>query len=169
VTLRWLSEQESSRRGSRACAVGSAVVILALLAGVSYRSATVWRSDITAWTRVADRHPWSVTAHTMLGQAYLAQGDVRSAERLFVESTRINPNVPDPYLELAELYLDHGDRARAGYRPGARARARAESSRCTAPARTDATDLAQHRRALLHSARQCGRTALQGDARMCRS
>jgi tetratricopeptide (TPR) repeat protein len=96
-----------------AVALVPGVVALALLATVSYRSAAVWRSNITAWTRVVDRHPWSVTARTMLGRAYLAQGSAREAERAFVESTRINAQIPEPYLYLAQLYLDHGERAHA--------------------------------------------------------
>lgn len=111
VAIGWLAERGGL---GRVFAAAGSVIILALLAGVSYRSATVWRSDITAWTRVADRHSWSVTAHTMLGRAYLAHGGAHEAEQLFLEATRINPQVADPYLHLAQLYLDHGDRERAG-------------------------------------------------------
>lgn len=101
------------RGGMRARGGLAGVIVLALLAGVSYRSAAVWRSDITAWTRVVDRHAWSVTAHTMLGRVYLSHGDSRSAERLFLESTRLNAQVPDPYVYLAQLYLSNGEHDRA--------------------------------------------------------
>lgn len=113
VAIVSLHTSATENTGDRAIAGAISLVVLALLGTVSYRSAEVWRSNITAWTRVVDQHPWSVTARTMLGRAYLSQGSLREAERAFIESTRINPQVPDPYLYLAQLYLDHGERDHA--------------------------------------------------------
>lgn len=116
VALRWLGASLRAASAARAVNVSVpaiAVIVLALLAGLSYRSAIVWRNDLTAWMRVVDRHSWSVTAHTMLGRAYLAHGFAQAAERQFLASTHINAAVADPYLYLAQLYMDRGDRARA--------------------------------------------------------
>lgn len=105
-------EAVCSARGALAARL-SAALVLALLPFLSYRSLPVWRSDVTAWSRVVERHPWSVTAHTMLGRAYLSVGDVAGAERVLLESTRVNPSVAEPYVYLARLYLDHGARDHA--------------------------------------------------------
>ena len=47
---------------------GAALVIACALA--THASAAVWRSDVSAWTRVAERHPWSATAFLLLGHAH---------------------------------------------------------------------------------------------------
>src|SRR5262249_58763085 len=79
-----------------------------VLAVMCYASAPVWRDDVSAWTRVVDRHPWCAVAHSMLGRAYYDRDDGRRAEREFVESVRLSASVADAHLYLAKLYAARG-------------------------------------------------------------
>ena len=91
------------------------VVIAATLALVTRSSAGIWHDDVSAWSRVVARHPWSALAQTMLGRAYSARDEAAPAEAAFRRSLRIDPDLADAHLQLAELYRRHGlnDRAAA--------------------------------------------------------
>ena len=58
-----------------------APVALGVLAITCYHSAAVWHDDVSAWSRVVQRHPWCAVAHQMLGRAYWGTGDAVDAER----------------------------------------------------------------------------------------
>lgn len=78
------------------------------LAVVCYNSAGIWRDNVSAWTRVVDRHPWSAVAHAMLGRAYYAEHDDVRAERTLQEALRFDKPPPDAHLYLAKLYAAYG-------------------------------------------------------------
>ena len=92
----------------RLAAAATGCLFVAMLAGITYRSASIWRSDVSAWQRVVERHPWCATAHTMLGRAYHARGEGEAAERLYLDAMHLNASVADPYLYLAKLYAENG-------------------------------------------------------------
>lgn len=79
-----------------------------ILAVICYRSAGIWRDDVSAWTRVVERHPWSAVAHGMLGRAYYNEHDDISAERALQRAVRFDKPPPDAYLYLAKLYAAYG-------------------------------------------------------------
>jgi protein O-mannosyl-transferase len=79
-----------------------------VLAVMCYGSAAVWRDNVSAWTRVVERHPWCATAHDMLGRAYYDQDDARRAEGEFAESVRLSADLTDAHLYLAKLYAARG-------------------------------------------------------------
>jgi hypothetical protein len=110
-----LAEIGARGRRLRLPAQVAGAVIAATVALVTHSSAGIWRSDVSAWSRVVARHPWSARAHTMLGRAYSARDDPARAEAAFRESLRIDPDLPDTHLQLGELYHRHGldDRAAA--------------------------------------------------------
>jgi hypothetical protein len=78
-------------------------VLLVLLAVLGWRYAFVWRSDVTAWTRTVERHPWNARAPYLLARAYANRQDLQEARRLAVASIRIDPTFERPYELLAEL------------------------------------------------------------------
>ena len=79
-----------------------------VLAVLCYDSAGVWHDDVSAWTRVVDRHPWSAVALGMLGRAYYAEHDDVRAERTLQEALRFEKPPPDAHLYLAKLYAAYG-------------------------------------------------------------
>jgi len=93
--------------------LGGALYV-ALLATLTANSIAVWRDDVSAWQRVVARNAWCAVAHMMLGRVYDARGDVAHAEHAYLDATRVQPSVAEPYLHLARLYAAHGgpDRAR---------------------------------------------------------
>jgi tetratricopeptide (TPR) repeat protein len=78
------------------------------LAITCYQSAAVWHDDVSAWSRVVQRHPWCAVAHQMLGRAYWGTGDAVDAERELQLALRISDRLPDTYLYLAQLYAERG-------------------------------------------------------------
>src|SRR5262249_46852602 len=50
-----------------ACVPYAFVLVLGALA---WHYTFVWRTDVTAWTRVVERHPWNARAHYLLAIAY---------------------------------------------------------------------------------------------------
>ena len=84
------------------------VALAAVLAVMSYRSAGIWYSDVTAWTRVVERHPSSAVAYGMLGRAYFSQQDDVNAERALRQALHFDKPPPDAYFYLAKLYAAHG-------------------------------------------------------------
>lgn len=101
-------------RGSYPLASRAAgVAVVAALTLVTYRSATVWRSDVTAWTRVVERHPWCGMAYLRLGDAHRDAGAAPRAEAAYREALLLNADLPGAHLALAYLYRTHGERAAA--------------------------------------------------------
>ncbi|MGD0947926.1 MAG: hypothetical protein ABSA52_10875 [Candidatus Binatia bacterium] len=78
------------------------------LAITCYQSAAVWHDDVSAWSRVVQRHPWCAVAHQMLGRAYCGAGDAVDAERELQLALRISDQLPDTYFYLAQLYAERG-------------------------------------------------------------
>jgi tetratricopeptide (TPR) repeat protein len=78
------------------------------LAITCYRSAAVWHDDVSAWSRVVQRHPWCAVAHQMLGRAYWRIGDAVDAERELQLALPSSDQLSDTYLYLAQLYANQG-------------------------------------------------------------
>ncbi len=96
-------------RGWRVVPLAVAGAWLLLLGTISIRSAAVWRDDVTAWHRVVEHHPWSATAHMMLGRVHdVVRRDPRAAEHWYRAAIRVQPEKAEPYLHLARLYAQHG-------------------------------------------------------------
>lgn len=93
----------------RSAAPLAASAFVVMLATVTVTSIPVWRDDLSAWERVVERNPWCAIAHTMLGRVRENRGDAAGAERAYREATRVQPHVPDPYLQLARLYNARGE------------------------------------------------------------
>jgi tetratricopeptide (TPR) repeat protein len=86
------------------------VVYVALLAVLTRQSAGVWKDDVSAWTAVVARHPWSSVAHQFLGRALLDRGDLVAAEGSLLRAVVVNPQLPEPHLQLAKIYAAQGRR-----------------------------------------------------------
>jgi len=93
----------------------STAALVAALAAATHASASVWRSDVSAWTRVAERHPWSATAFLLLGHAYMAADDPQRAELAYRHTIELTPDLADAHLALARLYHAHGQEDAAGW------------------------------------------------------
>jgi len=86
---------------------GAALVLVFAL--VTHASAVVWRSDVSAWTRVVECHPWSSAAFVLLGNARLADDDARGAGAAYRHALELKPDDADAHLALARLSYDYGD------------------------------------------------------------
>jgi tetratricopeptide (TPR) repeat protein len=94
-------------------ALAAAATLVVAFGALCRASAGVWKDDVSAWRRVAERHPWSATARTQLGVAYATRGEAEAAEKRFLEAIRLRPEMAEPHFQLAHLYHDHGAGRRA--------------------------------------------------------
>jgi hypothetical protein len=85
-----------------------AFALVGVFGVLTYTSASVWRDDVSAWTRVVERHPWCAVAHTMLGRAYYEQRDYAGAERAFRQALRFETPPPEAHLYLGKTYAARG-------------------------------------------------------------
>jgi hypothetical protein len=90
---------EHSRRWIRPLPY-AALVLLALL---SRDYSWVWCNDVTAWTRVVDRHPGNATAHVLLAVAYERAGALAPAQVLARRALQLDPSVARAQTLLAEI------------------------------------------------------------------
>ncbi len=81
-------------------------VAMIVLAVLSWQYAAVWRSDVTAWTRTAVRHPWNARAPYLLAVAYVQRQELDVARRLAVASLQLDPTFDRPRDLLADLERD---------------------------------------------------------------
>jgi len=99
--------------GRRGPAVAVAAAVVALLAALTHASAGIWRDDVSAWTRVAERHPWSSLAAVMQGHAYREAGNPSAAEAAYREALRRQPLRTEAYDELGRMLSAQGRTAEA--------------------------------------------------------
>lgn len=95
-----------ARRPAFAHAAGTAFIVLLLV--VTRTSAATWHDDVSAWNRVAERHPWCAMADIMLARAHASAGQPARAEEILFASARSHPDLAAPQLALAKLYYTHG-------------------------------------------------------------
>jgi hypothetical protein len=89
-------------------------VALLVLGTLSWRYTHVWRSDITAWTRVVERHPWNARARYLLADAYAQRQEFQLARKLATESLTIDPAFDRPRQLLADISRQLAEGAAAG-------------------------------------------------------
>jgi len=89
-------------------------VALLVLGILSWRYAHVWRSDVTAWTCVVERHPWNARARYLLASAYAQRQELHLARKLALESLRIDPDFDRPRQLLANISRQLAESGAAG-------------------------------------------------------
>lgn len=82
------------------------VVLLSVIFAMSARQyAMVWKSNYTLWSDSVECSPGSATAWNNFGNALVANGKYSSeTEWAFLESIRLKPVNPQPYLNLGNFY-----------------------------------------------------------------
>jgi hypothetical protein len=95
-----------------AARVAGALLVIAF-AVTTHVSAAVWRSDVTAWARVVERHPWSATAWLLLGHAHAAAAEPQRAAAAYVVALERDPELAGAHLALARLAHAGGDTSAA--------------------------------------------------------
>jgi tetratricopeptide (TPR) repeat protein len=107
-----------ARRYPVAARVGAAGVV-AVLAGLTWQQAAVWRDGVSLWSHAVRVNPASRAAHAKLGEAYAAEGRLLEAAAHYAETLRLSSNKA-PYHVIVGSLL-----ARAGLGDGAAAHFRA--------------------------------------------
>ena len=108
-----LPQVEVNGRARKLPALAASAILVVAFGFFSRSTAGVWRDDVSAWQRVVARHPWSATARIQLGVAHSSRGEAQAAEALFLDAIRVRPEMAEPHLRLAQLYIDHRANERA--------------------------------------------------------
>jgi tetratricopeptide (TPR) repeat protein len=66
-------------------------------------------SAVAAYRKAIERQAELAAAHNGLGAALQAQGDAEGAKRELEQAAKLDPNDPNPLLNLARLYRQQGD------------------------------------------------------------
>ncbi|MFN8627447.1 MAG: hypothetical protein U0587_15905 [Candidatus Binatia bacterium] len=88
-------------------------LFVTLLGVLSWQYAHVWRSDVSVWTRVVERHPWNSRAHYLLAVAYTHDRAWAPARLHATRSLQIDPAFDRPRALLADIAREHADQGRA--------------------------------------------------------
>ncbi|TYO96064.1 tetratricopeptide repeat protein [Geothermobacter ehrlichii] len=94
---------------SRRAVVAVSLLVLAVLAGLSWRQCAVWRSPQTLWQRVIEVSPDSAFALNNMGNLALQRGDRKKAEEFYRRSVAVNPLNPTAHYNLGMLAEARGD------------------------------------------------------------
>jgi tetratricopeptide (TPR) repeat protein len=89
------------------------VVILPLLACLSYARNEVWRSELSLWHDAVQKSPNKARPHVNYGMALYELGKIDDAQRHFEIANRLCSHCPTPYHNLAYIYWKQGNYQRA--------------------------------------------------------
>ena len=91
--------------------VVACVLILAILAPLTWRQTGIWRDSVTMWRHTAAHAPDSFVARLYLGKAYLAPGrdDPDAAISALREAARLKPGDSETFYHLGRAFAKRGD------------------------------------------------------------
>lgn len=98
----------------RPIAWGALTFLLIAYPWQSYRYASVWRNDLTLFTRMTEVAPRAPIPYLNLGLTYFRANDLPRATAALEQAVRLNPTLPRPRTILALVYVLQG-RARDGF------------------------------------------------------
>ena len=116
VALAWLGADRIPRGGIfRKLAVLGFAILLAGLAVRSHHQLGYWRDTVTLFSHVTRVTEENYRAQSILGAAFLEEGDMERAHLHYAEALRIGPDEPEAHLGMGNLLavLGEHDRARS--------------------------------------------------------
>jgi tetratricopeptide (TPR) repeat protein len=90
------------------------VLVLAVLALVSFQRTAVWRNSLTLWSDAVSKSPGSPMAWECLGEAQQHVGNDPAAIAAFERALTLNPELPLALNNLGGMYIEAGELER-GY------------------------------------------------------
>ncbi len=104
------SDAPWSRTGERSIIKKSAaIVILCLLAALTWKQGWIYASEKTVWEDTAQKNPGAIIAYNNLGAIYMQEGNLRGAEALFRHITSVMPDNAEAHHNLGDVYIGLGD------------------------------------------------------------
>jgi tetratricopeptide (TPR) repeat protein len=109
IVAAWLTQAWTRRaQVARALSGALACVILAGLAGATWRQSRVWRDSETLWRHAVEIDPSSVAAHNDLGAALVQAGRLDEAAAQFELAVTLDPGMADAHYNLAVIRAAQG-------------------------------------------------------------
>jgi tetratricopeptide (TPR) repeat protein len=105
----------SSTRGRQIGLAATVVIVLPLLAGLTYARNEVWMNEISLWRDVVQKSPNMSRPHLNYGKALYAgpYPDLNKIKEQFEIAKRLCPHCPIAHYNLAFVYWKEGDYQRA--------------------------------------------------------
>ncbi len=85
------------------------VIILSVLAIITYQRTRVWHDAVSLWTDAVAKTPDSPVAKYSLAEVYFKSGRYADAKQLLLETTTNFPDRAAPYELLGNLFYETGD------------------------------------------------------------
>lgn len=86
----------------------SMLAVALVFGGAAYQRNDVWRSSVALWSDAAAKSPTDQRAHSNLGVALQAEGDLAAALDQFAEAVRLDPSYADGRGNLGAVLSDLG-------------------------------------------------------------
>lgn len=100
AAVQWAAHLSAVPRGAVRALVGAPLVVWGI---GTWSYATVWRDDVSAFTRVVQRQPWSAKGRYLLALAYRERGVSDEARGEAAAAVRLDPAFVEARRLLAEL------------------------------------------------------------------
>ncbi|MBI4690401.1 MAG: tetratricopeptide repeat protein [Nitrospirae bacterium] len=81
------------------------LAVMLIFISITVSSNTIWRDDLTFFSKIVRESPGAVFAHNNLGIALRAKGLIDKAEDHFRISMELDPYYSEPYINLGNIYF----------------------------------------------------------------
>ncbi len=93
----------------RSVIFGISIIVIGILAVLTWDRCKVWKDSITLWNDVLNNYPLVATAYNSRGAEYLARKEYTKAYADFVKTLSIDQNYYEAYFNLGSLYSIKGN------------------------------------------------------------
>jgi len=87
--------------------------VTAILSGLTWKRCQVWKDSLTLWNDVLKNYPVIGTAYINRGQVFLDKKEYGLAASDFERAAALEPDAPEPYIDLCALYIMRKEYTRA--------------------------------------------------------
>ena len=100
VAVWGLADELATRPGGYRLAAAGSTLLLLVLAGLSFRQSSYWRSTVTLFEHAVEVAPDNYKAHTVLGIGLTKEGRIEEANTSFLAAIRIHPRAREVHSLL---------------------------------------------------------------------
>lgn len=96
------------RHGIVKPSIFSAVVVVLILACLSWNQQRIYKDEETLWSNTISRNPHAWSAHVNLGVVLAEKGEIDKAISHYTAALQINPNCPEAHNSIAAALIQKG-------------------------------------------------------------
>ncbi len=109
----WLVSKWGEKKNFFRGFVGTALLILLVLAGATYARNRVWSSEVSLWEDIVEKSPGLGRPKNNLGMHYVRKGNIKVAKEQFRSAIEVEEGYAEPRNNLGMIYIREGRLAEA--------------------------------------------------------